>query len=151
MTWGLWMKKRERQKTGGKKGERDGLWGRKRSWIQRKTKQKREMGKICKTVRAFCGLKSSRWCSYYINAVMGVIMNSLGTFTGLYFPACAILERCIHNMQFIIQSVTDLAVCCPGARQALWDTPSNTLLSHNGTAAHWDTPAGPEQAPITLV
>lgn len=50
-------------------------------------------------------------------------MNGLGTFTA----APAIQERCIQNFLFIIQSVTDLAVCCPGARQALWDTPSNTL------------------------
>lgn len=81
-------------------------------------------------------------------------MNSLGVFTAARLLACAIEERCIHSGQFIIQSVTDLAVCGPGAKQALWDTPSNTLLSHTGTAGHWDTPTGLEPGrsrPITLV
>ena len=50
-------------------------------------------------------------------------MNGFGTFAA----APAIQERCIQNVVVIIQSVTDLAVCCPGARQALWDTPSNAL------------------------
>lgn len=52
----------------------------------------------------------------------GVGRNGLGTLTA----ARAIQERRIQNLLLIIQSVTDLAVCCPGARQALWDTPSNT-------------------------
>ena len=42
-----------------------------------------------------------------------------------------------------IQAVIDLAVCCPGARAPLWDTPSNTLPPHNRMSEGWGAPTRP--------